>query len=101
MPREKKKKAVRGIRNLTTIIFCALSLGELRICPKEDQDNGLTDSHSRWECMLLQQCEAVWHMDTWKEREMGVLEGQKNFEPDKYDRLIWVYIKLLSFLPSL
>ena len=100
MPREKKKKAVRGIRNLTTIIFCALSLGELRICPK-DQDNGLTDSHSIWECVLLQQSEAVWYMDTWQEREMGVLEGQKNFEPDKYDRLIWVYIKLLSFLPSL
>ena len=43
--------------------------------------------------MLLQQVKLF---GTWipGERGMGVMEGQKNFEPDKYGRMIWIYLGL-------
>lgn len=43
--------------------------------------------------MLLQQVKLF---GTWipGERGMGLKEGQKNFEPDKYGRMIWIYLGL-------
>lgn len=76
----------------TTFRFCGLSLGELRICPRRDQDNGLIDPRSvltREEGMLPQQAQYIGTQIA-GQRIKGAMEGQTNFEPEKYGRVIWI-----------
>ena len=74
----------------TTFRFCGLSLGELRICPRRDQDNGLIDPHSivlPKEGMLPQQAQYIGTQMA-GQRIKGAMEGQTNFEAEKYGRVI-------------